>query len=720
MSIVRLIENTKISAKLPIFIVTFALVTAVITGVSGYLIAKQALEQGAFGKLEAIQQSRTAELGRYLGSIEQDLNFQAENPLIITALKDFTAAFAEFGSDAKSTLQAHYIFDNPFPTGQKEELGFANDGSSYSAAHSRHHNFLRKFLRERDHDDVFLFDTQGNLVYSVFKGLDYATNLISGEWASSDLGNAFRSAAQNPQPGKISFFDFKPYAPSSDAPASFISTPLFDNAGAYVGVMVYQMPIARISEIMMQQAGMGETGESYIVGEDHFMRSDSRFSEDSTILLRKVESDAAQAALKGESGILAVEDYRGVPVFSAFGTLSFYGATWAILAEIGTDEVLQPAVDMRNLITILLLGLAAALSLLGFMTGRSIAGPIAGMADSMGHLADGDLNIDVPGQDRGDEIGDMATAVQVFKTNAEERQRLDSEQRANEINAAQDKRELMASLASDFQSTVGDIVEKLTQSASGMQRDAQSLQGAADQAISESSIVTNAANQASMNVQSVASATEEMTASVSEIRRQVQSSAETSRDAVSQAKETSGIMSNLSDAADKIGTVVELITDIASQTNLLALNATIEAARAGDAGKGFGVVASEVKNLAQQTQGATSDIAEQVAAIQDATAKSVSSIELIGQIINTFSEATTTISQAVEEQDNATMEISQNVQQAAQGTTEVSTSIITVNEAAKETGGSATQVLDRSKNIVDFAGSLQVSVEGFLKQVRAA
>lgn len=713
-------QNIKIGKKLPILIVGFALLAAMVTGISGYLIAEQALEKEAFAKLEAIQQSRAAELGRYLDSIEQDLNFQAENPLIATALKDFTAAFATFEGDATATLQAHYIYDNPFPTGQKEELDYALDGSAYSAAHGQHHGFLRTFLRERDYYDIFLFDTQGNLVYSVFKELDYATNLITGDWADTDLGNAFRSAANTPQAGSISFFDFKPYAPSNDAPASFISTPVFDDAGVYIGVLAFQMPIARINQIMMQQAGMGESGEAYIIGEDHLMRSDSRFSEDSTILTRKVQSTTAQSALKGDTGALEVEDYRGVPVFSAFGSIDFHGARWAILAEVDSEEVRRPAVDMRNLLALLAIGLAVVLSGLGFAAGSSIANPIAHMADSMDHLAKGDLEVIIPGCERGDEIGDMASAVQIFKTNAEDRKRLEQEQQDNAIRAEQEKRDLMEQLANNFQSAVGSIIESLTHAASAMQSDAETMQSAADQAISQSSIVTSAADQASMNVQSVASATEQMTASVSEIRRQAQSSADTSRDAVSQANETSAIMEDLSEAAEKIGAVVKLITDIADQTNLLALNATIEAARAGDAGKGFGVVASEVKSLAQQTQSATSEIAEQVSAIQDATTKSVTSIERIGQTINTFSVAADSISNAVEEQDNATMEISQNVQQAAQGTTEVSSSITTVNEAAKETGGSAAQVVSVSKDISDQAISLRASVEGFLKQVRAA
>jgi methyl-accepting chemotaxis protein len=716
----KILSSLKIRAKLPVIIVGFSVITAIITGFIGFNIADKALETEAVNKLEAIQQSRAAELGRYLNAIEQDLRFQAANPLVVDALVEFTEAYKELGPDATWILQSLYITDNPFPTGQKEELDFAPDESRYTDVHRQYHNFFRTFLRERGYYDVFLFDTDGNLVYTVFKELGYATNLNRGEWADTDLGNAFRAAAETPVPGDVSFFDFKPYAPSADAPASFISTPLFDSVGAFAGVLVFQMPIARINEIMMQQAGMGESGESYIVGADYLMRSDSRFSDESTILAREVGSESVRASLSGETSALMVEDYRGVPVYSAFGPIDFHGARWAILAEMDVAEVRGPTIVMRDTVALLLVGLAAALSLLGLFVGRSIANPISQMASDMGRIAEGDINASISGMNRGDEIGEMAKAVQVFKENTEARIRLEERQKEDALRAEQDKRDMMNRLATDFQSTVGNIVDSLTDAAGNMQDNAEKMKSNVDSAITQSTVVSSAALQASTNVQSVASATEQLTASVSEIRRQVHATTATSRDAVEQARETSEIMTNLSDAANRIGAVVELITDIAAQTNLLALNATIEAARAGDAGRGFGVVASEVKNLAQQTQTATEEIAEQISSIQSATNKSVDSIKRITDTINSFSEATTTISQAIEEQDNATVEISQSVQQAAYGTSEVSSSISSVNDAAQQTGGSAGQVLNVSRDISTQANSLRESVLEFLKQVRAA
>ncbi|MFQ5535732.1 MAG: cache domain-containing protein [Sphingomonadales bacterium] len=199
----------------------------------------------------------------------------------------------------------------------------AGDGSRYSAVHARHHPWFHQIQQTREYYDIFLFNAEGDLIYTVFKELDYATNFSSGEWAETDLGQVFRDAVAQPREGFQTFQDFEPYAPSNDAPASFIATPVLDADGQLLGVVAFQMPIGRINRLMGNRAGMGETGEAYLVGPDFLMRSDSRFSEKSTILVRKVEGPTVRAALKGGAGIEIIDDYRGVPVISAYKPFDF-------------------------------------------------------------------------------------------------------------------------------------------------------------------------------------------------------------------------------------------------------------------------------------------------------------------------------------------------------------------------------------------------------------
>ena len=239
-------------------------------------------------------------------------------------------------------MQHLYIEENPHPTGQKENLVAASDGSAYSRIHAYYHPWFREFLRERGYYDVFLFDVDGNLVYSVFKELDYATNLLEGRWSRTDLGNAFRAARDNPTAGHQSFFDFLPYEPSHGAPASFISSPVLDERGRFVGALVFQMPIDRLNTLMQASSGLGETGEVFIVGRDHLRRSDSRFTTESLILEQKVENPAIEQALAGEVGIYEGIGISGEAAVKAYRPLDFAGVRWALAAEISAAELGAP------------------------------------------------------------------------------------------------------------------------------------------------------------------------------------------------------------------------------------------------------------------------------------------------------------------------------------------------------------------------------------------
>jgi methyl-accepting chemotaxis protein len=351
---------------------------------------------------------------------------------------------------------------------------------------------------------------------------------------------------------------------------------------------------------------------------------------------------------------------------------------------------------------------------------RRILGPLNAMTGTMTRLAEGDKPVDIPSLERTDEIGEMASAVQVFKDNMIETERLRAEQSETEQRQAQQRKADMIKLADDFESAVGEIVETVSSASTELEASASTLTSTAVRSQELTTMVAAASEEASTNVQSVASATEELTSSVNEISRQVQESARMANEAVDQARETNDRVSELSKAASRIGDVVELINTIAGQTNLLALNATIEAARAGAAGRGFAVVASEVKALAEQTAKATGEIGQQITGIQAATLESVNAIKEISGTIEKLSEISSTIAAAVEEQGAATQEISRNVQQAAQGTMQVSSHITDVQRGVSETGSASSQVLSAAQSLSGDSNRLKLEVGKFLNTVRAA
>ena len=367
------------------------------------------------------------------------------------------------------------------------------------------------------------------------------------------------------------------------------------------------------------------------------------------------------------------------------------------------------------------LGLAVVLvSSVSFLIGGRISKALSAMARAMTGLAGGDTSIAIPGLGRKDEVGEMAGAVEIFKTNMIEADRLRAEQVVTEQKRARQRKADMTRLADDFEGAVGKIIETVSSASSELEASASTLSSTAERAQELATVVAAASEEASTNVQSVASATEELTSSVNEISRQVQQSARMANEAVGQARKTNDRVSELSKAASRIGDVVELINTIAGQTNLLALNATIEAARAGEAGRGFAVVASEVKALAEQTAKATGEIGQQISGIQAATEESVGAIREISGTIERLSEISSTIASAVEEQGAATQEISRNVQQAAQGTQQVSSNITGVQRGANETGSASSQVLSAAQMLSGDSNRLKLEVGKFLDTVRAA
>jgi methyl-accepting chemotaxis protein len=406
---------------------------------------------------------------------------------------------------------------------------------------------------------------------------------------------------------------------------------------------------------------------------------------------------------------------RKISYATAIPGWNMFIGTGAYLDDL--DAKLKPVIWALGLA---ILAIAVISGGIAWLIGRSISRPLDQLGARMRGLADGALDADIPGIERGDEVGAMAATVQIFKDNALRIRGLEKVEAETQQRAAAERRAAMENIADDFERSVKGIVSSVATAAAGMQTTAQSMTATASDASARAATVGAASDSASNNVGTVAAAAEELSSSVAEISRQVTQSSKIASQAVGDAKRTNATVKVLSTGAEKIGEVVKLIHSIAAQTNLLALNATIEAARAGESGRGFAVVASEVKALANQTAKATEEIATQVSAMQSSTSEAVLSIGGITETIAQMSEITTSIAASVQQQGEATREIARNIQSAAAGSSEISAHIGGVTMAAAATGLAASDVLSNARELDNQSSMLRHAVGEFLAKVRAA
>ncbi|MEP2943699.1 MAG: methyl-accepting chemotaxis protein [Hyphomicrobiales bacterium] len=713
------LNNVKISIKMPILIVLSATVLALGLGFLSYSTASKVAIKNAEDAVLGVLENRKATLNIYLHSIQEDIISVASNPFTYQAEKAFHDAWLSMGDDVEKTLQDAYINNNPHPLGSKEKLDVADTGTIYDSAHATYHPWFRTFLEKRGYYDIFLFDLEGNLVYSVFKELDYATNVITGKYKDTDLGNAFRAAAGSSTKESLHFFDFKPYSPSHGAPASFLSTPLINGDGEKTGVLVFQMPIERINAVMTPETGLGESGETFLVGTDNLVRSASRFINSDEILQKKVESSAIRDAFDGKIGFEVTTNYRKGSYEITAEKVSFNGVNWAMVAAINKAEIVAPVIRLRNEIIIEVLVLLSIIGAIGYWVSNTITRPLSDATKVMEELSKGNTDVEVNATERGDEVGDIARALQVFRDTMNEKAAADLE-REGKRQADRKRTERIESRINVFSTMVSDLLESFAKSSQGMKDSSVALSAIAEQTNSQAGTVSESASAAASNIQTVSTASEQLRSSIAAIANDAEQSRSAAEAAVGEVENANQEVSGLVSLAEKVGDVVTLISDIAEQTNLLALNATIEAARAGEMGKGFAVVATEVKELASQTAKATEEISQQIGDIRIATGNSVSAIEKIGEVVEQVNTSSSAIASAVQQQDSATSNIAQNMIDVAKRTENVTESIGDVTRASQDTGKMANDVLEAAGALADQSSTLQSEITSFLDDIRAA
>jgi methyl-accepting chemotaxis protein len=657
MTILNALDNVKISMKLPVTIIAVGILSTV--AISSYLLnqSTKTLQNEVNHRLESTVQSQTTNLEKYLKSIEADLKIQGKNTAITDAINSFSASFM-----GQAKQQDLYIVKNPNKQGEKNKLMAAKDGSQYSKLHAYYHPFIKKFVDDRGYYDVFLINKNGDVVYTVFKELDYGTNMKHGQWKDTDIAKVYNQVANNPNKEVTAFSDFAPYAPSNNVPASFMAHRITNSKGEFQGVIAFQMPIAELNNTMQK---LGQTGETFITGADRFYRTDSKFSKESTILKTKVPEsfDALMKNSKNEKHTTQTVTINGKPSLAYAMPLEFNGVEWFFVGTQTEAELFAPINQMQWMTLLTLLAISAGLAFVGMALANQITKPINSLTSTMSELAQGNELVQVEGQQRGDELGTMSAAVQVFKDNLIQKNQLDKQ---------------LMSFANQLEETVQNSMQQ-------MYREIEDLSQATQQMAQDAELTSS-------GVQNVSAASSQLSIAANEISNQVGSTSSMANNANTEGTQATSMMQHLAQATNDIGQVVGLIKGITEQTNLLALNATIEASRAGEAGKGFAVVASEVKELARQTARATQDIAQQIDQVQTETEDSMKTIETIACIVQEVSVAANSMAAAVEEQTATLKDISFSLEDVSRCASGFTTNVNRVSQATEKVSNQSAHV----------------------------
>jgi len=723
-----LIDNIKMKPKLLGILLLTGLVPL---GVIAFLILRQAeaeLMEQSFHQLAAVRQHQKARIESYLVEAQEDARVLAQS----TDARQIYLLLREY----HDRLQV--AADEPFPVHTRE----------YESIYASLGSFLHNYAAQYGYYDVFLVCTaHGHVMYTTARESDLGANLSVGPLRHTALAELHRQIARTGRPG---FADYAPYPPSNDVPAAFVGAPVvLDNE--MIGLVALQLPHQQINKIMQQRAGMGRTGETYLVGADLRMRSDSFLDPEGhsveasfagTAAENGVDTEAARRALEGETGRGLIVDYTGSQVLSAYAPIDALGTRWALLAEINLNEVQEPIDALRRTTVGVALAIALALSLLAYWLASRIAGPVVEIARAARSISRGDVDQQLVHRSA-DEVGALADSFRDLIDYIQSIARAADRLAQGDLTAAVEPRSDADALAHSFGHMTDElrsvfcqlrdqaghlssaaqqlsaVSSQVSASVAGVSVNATAVASAAEQMSANMKSVSASAQNSSNSIVTVASSTEEMTATVSEIARSTEAARQISSSAVATVDSAASRVQELGQAAQAIGRVIDVITDIAEQTKLLALNATIEAASAGDAGKGFAVVASEVKELARQTGEATEEIRASIAGIQDASQSTVTEIGQIQDVIAKVSDNVTSIAAAVEEQAVTTADIAQNISGASQGVQTVTDNVSQSAEAATSIAAEI-ETVDRASSEVDHAVQ-QVSLQaGQLRELGAA
>ena len=719
--------------------------------------ARSGLQAEAFAKLESARDNKRAAVERYFTDIEHQILSFSENHMEVDAMRDLPDLFRGFRKDNQiddaalgqmatglrryyegdftteyrnrnrdavpptdsmfshlsadsQALQYHFIQDNPNPLGNKENLDrHPRDASAYGRWHEKFHPVVRNFLRYFGLYDVFLADIDsGTIFYTVFKELDFTTSLRDGAYADTNLGEAFRAAAALTNRDEFILTDYRQYLPSYEDPASFIASPIFDG-DRKIGVALFQMPIARLNDIMGERAGLGDTGESYLVGPDFLMRSDSHVDPTNRSVVAsfhhpeqgRIDTEAVRAALAGKTGFGVFDGYHGRTVLSTYCPVQVGNFTWALITEIESTEALAAVSHMS-----VLAGLIALLGVMlivagGVWVARSVQKPVLEVQQALAALALGDVTVKVAHASQ-DEIGDMANAcrtiVDINREMAESVSLIAGGDWTGGVQIRSDK-DLLGNSLNRMIVQVGETLSR--------------VRSAVEEVSSGTGQIADASQSLSQGATETAASLEEISASATEIGSQAKHNAETATQANQLAAVAKGSaetgsqrmqalntsMVAITESSAQIAKIIKTIDDIAFQTNILALNAAVEAARAGRHGKGFAVVAEEVRSLAARSAKAARETADLIEGSKNRVdegnriaKETVSALaEIVGGIVK-VGDLVGEMAAASNEQAQGIAQISQGLGQIDQVTQQNTATAEETAAAAEELSGQADEL----------------------------
>ena len=761
-------------------IVLVALPVVVLTGVLSSISASSSfdsLEQASKERLVAIRALTKGRIEDYLATIDKQIQSYSSNRMIINAMGSFTLAYQDYsaqtnqditkarlelsryyeqefnqkyqqlnnGTSADTTVWLANLSDNSLllqhqliekhqqPLGSKHLLTDLGNRSDYNKYHQLYHPIISDYLAKFEYYDIFLVDINSDqIVYSVFKELDFATSLKDGSFAKSSLANVYLQAKASNEPDFIAVSDFSNYSPSYQASAAFIASPIFDH-GVKVGVLVFQMPIGNINKIMTHQqqwrnAGLGQSGETYLVGRDKTLRSQNRFMlenkseylaalskaniEESIIQtidlkgtaigIQPVKSRTLQLALSGQSGIEIVSDYRNIKVLSAYAPMTTSGLNWVILAEIDADEAFASAYVLSDKIKFYSLVLGGILLVVGGGAGlifsRTISRPIIVLSDAITKIEqDSDLTYRIKATSH-DEIGEATNSL--------------------------------SSMVDKFHSGISDVATNAIKISASAQLTSQVC-------IDNNERLDVQRDQTSM----VAVAMEQMTATVEEVsnnlslsmsainkvnqqshqgRQLMNETVDSINDVEQQIDKATQIIHSFETHSIEIMTVLEVIKSVADQTNLLALNAAIEAARAGEQGRGFAVVADEVRALASRTQASTVEINQVIDKFKISTQQAVDSMDKSQTLVkNSVNKAQlagdnlTSVASAVDDINEMNIQIAAAVEEQRATSEEINRNVMTISTMTNDTSDGSQAIVNASSELLVLVDNMNKLVEKF-------